>query len=97
MYKNPELEQVIIQYLTLMERLSVGLNTEVYDLNVYARICSGKTISTWNQLEAIINDKRKKSGNTSLYKEFEDVVEKLKNWRSKPPVETRGDYNGLKS
>ena len=94
--RDPMLEKVIIQYLTLMERLSVGLNTEVYDINVYARICRGKTIRAWKQLENIVYDKRKTLEKPSLYEEFELVVEKLKNWIPRPAPITKGNYEPLK-
>lgn len=94
--ENTELEQIILKYLTLMERLSVGLNTEVYDLDVYARICRRKTIMAWKQLENIAYDRRKTLNNDKLYKEFEDMVGKLNDWILKPPAETRGNYNPVK-
>lgn len=94
--ENSELRQVISKYLSLMERLSVGLNTEVYDLDVYARICRSKTIKAWRQLENIVEQRRKESSNKLLYIEFEDVVEKLKDWSPKSSAERRGHYNRLK-
>lgn len=94
--ENAELMQIISKYLTLMERLSVGLNTEVYDLDVYARICCRKTINAWKQLENIVQWKRETLNRATLYTEFETVVDKLKNWNPSPPVETRGNYNPIK-
>ncbi len=93
--KNPELDKVISKYLSLMERLSVGLNTKVYDFDVYARICCSKTIRAWTQLENIIFEKRKNSGNDLLYIEFETVVNDLRRWKAGAP-ETRGNYERLK-
>lgn len=94
--ENAELMQIISKYLMLMERLSVGLNTEVYDLDVYARICCRKTIKAWKQLENIVNWKRQTLNRASLYAEFEAVVNKLENWNPGPPVEARGNYNSMK-
>ena len=92
--ENAKLYTVIIPYLTLMERLSVGLNTKVYDLDIYARICCRKTIKAWDQLENIVKDRREKIKNDNLYIEFERVVSDLREWRSGTP-EKRGDHTGM--
>lgn len=93
--ENSELNKIILSYLSLMERLSVGLNTNVYDLDVYARICCSKTIKAWDKLENIIHQKRRKGNNELLYKEFENVVKKLHEWKTPLPIEKRGNYEPL--
>ena len=45
-----------------MERVAVGINTGVYDLDVYARICRGKTVDNWRRLEPIVIQRRKQEG-----------------------------------
>lgn len=94
--ENAELRQIIFKYLTLMERLSVGLNTDVYDLDVYARICKRKTIMAWKQLESIVMHQREILRYETLYKEFEIVVNRLNECDPKPLVETRGNYKRMK-
>lgn len=93
--KYPKLKTVITQYLALMERISVGLNTHVYDLNIYARICRTKTLNAWRQLEPIIIERRKSSYTPKLYIEFEEVIKALQDWE-KAPKEQRGDFKWLK-
>lgn len=93
--ENSELSHVIFKYLTLMERLSVGLNTGVYDLDVYARICRSKTINAWDRLKNIAYDKRKSSGNSNLYIEFENMVNRLVERDPKQLADTRGDYKEM--
>lgn len=94
--ENAEMSKIIFKYLSLMERLSVGLNTDVYDLDVYARICRSKTVNAWKQLENIVERRRKDAGNELIYKEFETMVGRLNNWSPKPPAETRGNYKRMK-
>lgn len=94
--KNAELYHIVFQYLSLMERLSVGLNTEVYDLDVYARICRSKTIRAWKQLEDIVEYRRKTLDNEKLYEEFEFMVKRLKERYPESKMETRGNYNSFK-
>ena len=92
--ENSELNKIISQYLPLMERLSVGLNTKVYDLDVYARICCSKTIKAWDQLHNVIIEKRNNNHNNLIYIEFEEVVNSLREWKKHTP-ETRGKYQPL--
>lgn len=97
--ENTELEQIILKYLTLMERLSVGLNTEVYDLDVYARICCKKTIMVWKQLENIVQYRRQKLRQDSLYVEFEKVAWKLNNrkdQKANPQLDPNANYKPMK-
>ena len=42
---DDELKEEIRQYLGRMERFAVGINTEVYDIDLFARMCRHKAIN----------------------------------------------------
>lgn len=73
-----EMKSSIRDFLKVMERLSVGLNMEVFDIEVVRRLIGTGIITTWNRLEKIIQKKRIDLNNPKLYIEFEQVVKKLK-------------------
>jgi hypothetical protein len=74
--ENEELKLKISQYLTIMERLAVGINTGVYDLDIYIRCAGRSTINWFERLVHIIKDKRK-DGKSHLYTDFETMTNKL--------------------
>ena len=76
--------EIIKRHLNLLERISVGLNTGVYDIDVFARICGQRIIKSWNRLQNVIVQRRKENHQESLYIEFEEVVESLKKRKAKP-------------
>jgi len=75
--KNNNIQNIIKNYLSLMEQFSLGINMGIYDITTYIRL-SGRTTTNWyNQLKEIINDNRNKNSQPSLYIEFEMMVEKI--------------------
>lgn len=75
---NDEINGKIKEFLKAMERLSVGINTGVYDLEVVGRIIGTGIVKSWDRLEKIIETKRMVLENPNLYIEYEIVVDKLK-------------------
>ncbi|MDR3148398.1 MAG: DUF4760 domain-containing protein [Oscillospiraceae bacterium] len=75
---NEELKLKISQYLTVMERFAVGINTGVYDLDIYMRCAGRSTIHWYDRLVQIIKDKRK-DNKSHLYIDFEHMTNELRN------------------
>lgn len=88
---NKETKNQIKDFLKSMERLSVGLNSDVYDIEIVSRIIGTGIVKTWRRLELIIKRKRMEQDNENLYIEFEHVVEKIRN--AQENVEGKGNDN----
>ena len=73
---NREVQNCVTRYLNLMERLSVGINTGVYDFYIFNRICGTQTLRTWNQLKNVVEERRRKYGQHA-YIDFESVALKI--------------------
>ncbi len=89
---NPEMRETIREFLNIMERLSVGINSGVYDFDIYYRICGSSTVLYWNQLSHVIDKKRKEMQHPSLYVEYERLAEMVKE-RNKQAEDHRGDVH----
>lgn len=81
---NQEVKSVILDYLNLVERLAVGINTEVYDYDILRRICGRKLVRAWNQYYNIVEYIRKEKNHQDAYIEYEALVARL-----------RDDYKGI--
>jgi len=77
--KNHDLWSDVIYLLGLLEHLSVGVNTRVFDLKVLNRMSGGYIVRIFNQFSLYIESKRK--SNPKLYIELYDLTEKLKKLR----------------
>ena len=74
-YKPKEMQRTIRQLLSSYEHLAVGINHNVFDLEVFMRM-SGKVYIDWYyRLEHVIESKRK--ANPSTYSDFEQLAEKM--------------------
>ena len=80
---DAELQELIREYLSIMERFSVGVNTGVYDIYVLNRMSGFRTINSYEKLGQYIKNSR--TTNPNGYKDFEEVVDWLKEIRKKPP------------
>ena len=59
---DTQMQGYINRYLNLMERMSVGINTEVYDFDIFRRICGTRTLRAWDRLKNVVYEKRKLYG-----------------------------------
>ena len=75
---NDSLRQSVREYLNIMERIAVGLNTAVYDLDIFMRICGKSTIIYWEQLSSVVEERRKELQRPTLYIEYEHLVQEIK-------------------
>jgi hypothetical protein len=73
-----ELQKCITEYLSLMERFSVGINFKVYNFKVFQRMAGRATIKQWDKLYPVIESRRKKNDRKYLFSDFELLVKKLK-------------------
>lgn len=91
---NNEIQESIKQYLKLMERMSVGINSGVYNIDVFSRICGRKIVESYDRLSTIIREKRINQGNERLYVEFEYMAGVLRK-RYSSEISHQGDIKGL--
>lgn len=92
--ENEVIRREISRYLRLMERLSVGVNTGIYDLDIYARMYRSRTILMWDRLELAVEQIRANTPGFVPYEEFELLVKQLKAWEP-GPGEKSGDFQKL--
>lgn len=74
---NKELQRTIVRFLSLYERISVGINLNVLDLKVFMRIAGKSSIDWYDRLKPIIEKKRSKSHPTA-YKDFEILTDRMR-------------------
>ena len=65
-------------YLARIEHFAVGVNSDIYDLQVVRRLGGQYMIGIYNKLIPLIEFKRKRGRNTNLYNEFERMIKNLK-------------------
>jgi hypothetical protein len=74
--ENAELKRAVSTYLSLMERLALGINVEVYDYDVYKSLFSDSTRTMYEKVTPYIDEKRR-SGSNALYVEYEKLAKRL--------------------
>ena len=94
---DPDLREKIKRYLSLMERFSVGIHTNVYDLNVYDMMRGTVTIQSYHQLHDYIDQRRKETLIPALYVEFEELTRKLEEMRKNKEAATRRESVSLRT
>ena len=76
-YKSDkELQRSITRFLSLYERLSVGINLNVLDLKVFMRMAGKTSIDWYDRLKPVIEKKRK--GHSTAYKDFEILTDRMR-------------------
>lgn len=80
--ENTELLRDVEDYLFSMERLAVGVNSNVFDIYLFDRIMGQKTIEHFDMLMPYIKYIRREDY-VHKYDEFELMVERLRNVRKK--------------
>ena len=94
-YKNNErIQQDIKRYLNMMERVSVGINSKVYDFEIFNRICGGRTLRSWNRLFNVVKEYRSKNIEYISYQEFEVLVDQIKKSRN-GRISHKGDIDNM--
>lgn len=77
--QNTENQKMIYEYLVIIERFAVGVNSGIYDINVFAKT-SGKVVSDmYKKLSPIIEEMRITQNYPEMFNDFEkmskDIVE----------------------
>ncbi|MCL2773327.1 MAG: DUF4760 domain-containing protein [Oscillospiraceae bacterium] len=75
--KDDDLRKIVVDYLSLMERFSVGINVGIYDIDTFIRISGRATINWFYRLRQIIIYVRERDSQSNLYIEFEMMVKKM--------------------
>lgn len=78
--KNKDLHQCVKKYLSIMERLSVGIRFHRYDIEVFDRLYGHTTIRMHDVLTPYLKHIKEKKGGF-FYGDFETMVEQLKRVR----------------
>ena len=68
---------MIKDYLTAVERIAVGVNTEIYDIDVINRMGGYFMYEQYLTLKPIISYKRYEDTNPYIYREFTNMVNKI--------------------
>jgi len=66
----------------------VGINTGIYDFDVFQRICEYSVWKRWCDFQPIIYEMRKKKQADNLYIEYEQVANRLKNTMRRKRLQT---------
>ncbi|HXU38238.1 MAG TPA: DUF4760 domain-containing protein [Blastocatellia bacterium] len=80
-FANHEERTKLMKLLGMFEHLAVGANTDVFDIDVLNRMSGAYMIRLFNQYSGYIKQQRKVLKNDSIYKEFEDLVDRLSGLR----------------
>ena len=71
------------EFLSVLEHLSVGVNTGVYDIELVNRMSGTFLLETHAKVTPYINFSRKDRGSDSIYQEFDVMSRKIKGMREK--------------
>jgi len=75
--KDKELQRLVTRFLSLYERVAVGINLNVLDLKAFMRIAGKSTIDWYDRLTPVIEHRRAK-GHKTAYKDFEILAIKMR-------------------
>lgn len=73
-----EFRQILKQYLNWMEWISTGINTNIYDINVFDRLYGKAMVRLYDQLEDYIRYRRNELKEWEVYRDYELLVMELK-------------------
>ncbi|MDR2592513.1 MAG: hypothetical protein LBC59_06880 [Chitinispirillales bacterium] len=80
---DPVALNAIRKYLSLMEEIAVGINTEVYDITIFDRIAGTYCTGWFRRFSEIIRIRRINNHYPNLYGDFENMIYKLKDVKKK--------------
>jgi len=72
---NNDMFKTVQSYFTYLERFSVGVNIEAYDIGVVNQICGTALKNRYKHAKRFIKQRQKY--NSNAYKDFERLVERL--------------------
>ena len=75
--ENQSIQKVTYEYLVIIERFSVGINSGIYDLDVFAQT-SGKTVSDmYKKLSLVINQWRISQNYPEMFYDYEKMSKEI--------------------
>lgn len=80
---DSELLKDATEVLAAFERLCVGINTHIFDINILDRMAGSYLIVMYERFNPYIEKIRMDSSRVNSYREFERVVNKIKRKRKK--------------
>lgn len=81
--QSMDVQKMIYEYLVIIERFSVGINSGIYDINVFAKT-SGKVVSNmYKKLSPIIEDMRIIQNYLEMFNDFEKMSKDVEEIRKK--------------
>lgn len=81
--QNPDIQKMIYEYLVIIERFAVGVNSGIYDINVFAKT-SGKTVSDmYKKLSPVIDEMRVTYKYPEMFNDFEKMCKDVEKVREK--------------
>lgn len=81
--QNADIQKMIYEYLVIIERFAVGVNSGIYDINVFAKT-SGKVVSDmYKKLSPIIEDMRISQNYPEMFNDFEKMCKDVEIARDK--------------
>lgn len=81
--QNTDIQKMIYEYLVIIERFAVGINSGIYDINVFAKT-SGKAVSDiYKKLSPIIEDMRVVHNYPEMFCDFEKMSKDVEEVRKR--------------
>lgn len=81
--QNADIQKIIYEYLVILERFAVGVNSGIYDINVFAKT-SGKVVSDmYKKLSPIIEEMRINQNYPEMFNDFEEMSKNVEKIREK--------------
>jgi hypothetical protein len=75
---NLDIKYAITEYLSCMERFAVGIQTSIYDIEVFKEMVGATLTVRWfKRLEKVISFLRKEYESPNAYKNLQDLVHQL--------------------
>jgi len=81
------LQKSVIRYLSRLERLAIGTAADVYDFEILCLMSGRYLIKKYEQFQLYIHAVRMNKNAPMLYKEFELLVKKLKEFKAANPTQ----------
>ena len=82
---DKDLRKSVIRYLSRLERLSIGVATDVYDFDILCLMSGRYLQKRYNQFQKYIEEARIAKNAPMLYKEFELLIGRIEKHREKYP------------
>lgn len=96
--QDKDIQRMIYEYLVIIERFAVGINSGIYDINVFAKT-SGKVVSDmYKKLSPIIENMRITQNYPEMFNDFEKMSKDVLEAREKMYPKLSGeDFVSIKN